>query len=73
MKKIVPDPPHPSPKTAHTDFATCRGVHGPLLRINPDISLEHMLVHLATSPPRWPPPWKPTCKSAKWPASHCNG
>jgi len=49
MKKIVPDPPHLSPKTAHTDFATCRGMHGPILRINPGITLEHMLVHLATS------------------------
>ncbi|MFJ4376470.1 hypothetical protein ACIP1T_28120 [Pseudomonas japonica] len=51
MKKIVPDPPaaSPSPKTAHTDFATCRGTHSPLLAINPGTSLEHVLVHLSTS------------------------
>lgn len=46
MKKLVPDPP---PITAHTNFGCCRGTHVPVFSVNPGISLDDALVHLAMS------------------------
>ncbi|CRN06085.1 UNVERIFIED_ORG: hypothetical protein J2W65_000483 [Pseudomonas parafulva] len=45
MKKIVPDPPLPS--TSTHPFGRCDAGHRPLFAVNPDISAEDALVHVA--------------------------
>lgn len=45
MKKIVPDPPLPS--TSAHPFGRCDAGHQPLFAVNPDISAEDALVHVA--------------------------
>jgi hypothetical protein len=49
MIKPVPDPPAPSPTTAHTHFATCNGSHPPLFTVCEGASIEDVLVHLTMS------------------------
>ena len=45
MKKIVPDPPLPS--TSAHPFGRCDAGHEPLFAVNPNISAEDALVHVA--------------------------
>lgn len=45
VKKIVPDPPLPS--TSTRPFGRCDAGHDPLFTVNPNISAEDALVHVA--------------------------
>ncbi|MNE00095.1 hypothetical protein D3C80_924920 [compost metagenome] len=45
MKKIVPDPPLPC--TSTRPFGRCDAGHDPLFTVNPNISAEDALVHVA--------------------------
>ncbi|KAF4561373.1 DUF3077 domain-containing protein [Pseudomonas sp. CES] len=45
MKKIVPDPPLPC--TSTRPFGRCDAGHEPLFTVNPNISAEDALVHVA--------------------------
>ena len=48
MKKIVPDPPAPSPRavTVHTRFAACNGHHPPLFAVCAGADVDEALLHL---------------------------
>ncbi len=48
MKKIVPDPPAPSPRglTVHTRFASCNSNHPPLFAVCAGADFDKAMVHL---------------------------
>ncbi|MDR0278426.1 MAG: DUF3077 domain-containing protein [Paucimonas sp.] len=48
MKKIVPDPPVPTPRalTVHTPFAACDGHHPPLFAVCAGADVEEAMAHL---------------------------
>ncbi|WP_095153807.1 DUF3077 domain-containing protein [Pseudomonas sp. Irchel 3E13] len=47
MKKIVPDPPIPTPFLGH--FGSCNGAHAPLFAVRADVDIQDALAHLSAA------------------------